>query len=89
MLQEHLGHFLQRIDCDSSRRINDIVKNARIVERFARMMVARRRGPHEPLALAVLAGLRDSLQELAVEEAKPRRHCIVYGIDNYFLDCQA
>jgi hypothetical protein len=89
MLQVRRGHFSQRIDCNSSRRINNIVKHACIVKRFARPIVARRRGPREPLALAVLAALRNSLRELAIEEAKPMRHCIVAGVDDDFLDCQA
>jgi hypothetical protein len=89
MLRVHRGHLLRRIDRDLLRPIKDIVKNARIAERFARPIVARRRGPREPLALAALAALRDSLRELAVEEAKPRHHCVVSGVDDDFLDCQA
>ena len=81
----HLDHFLQRIDCDSLHCINNIVKNARIVERLARTIVARRRGPREPLALAMLAALRDSLRELAVGEAEPRRHRVVSGVNDNFL----
>jgi hypothetical protein len=89
MLRVHQGHFLQRINRNLLRCIDDIVKNVRIVERFARPIAARRRGPRKPLALAALAALHDSLQELAVEEAKLRRHCIVSGVDNDFLDRQA
>jgi hypothetical protein len=89
MLRVHRGHFSQRIDCNSSHRIEDIVKNACIVERFACLIVTRRRGPREPLALAALAVLRDSLPELAVEEAKLRRHCVVSGVDDNFVDHQA
>ncbi len=84
MLRVHRDHFLQRIDHDSLRCINDIVKNARIVKQFARLIIARRRGPCESLALAALAALCDSLQELAVEEAKPRRHRVASGIDDNF-----
>jgi hypothetical protein len=57
----HRDHFLQRIDHDLSHLIDNIIKNACIVERFARPIIARRRGPHEPLALATLAALRNSL----------------------------
>ncbi len=89
MLRVHRGHFLQRIDRNLLCCINDIVKNVRIVERFAHPIAARRRGPRKPLALAALAALHDSLQELAVEEAKLRRHRIVSGVDNDFLDCRA
>jgi hypothetical protein len=89
MLRVHRGHFLQRIDRNSLRCIKVIVKNARIAKQFARPIIARRRGPREPLALAALAALRDSLRELAIKEAKPRRHCVVSGIDDDFLDCQA
>ncbi len=85
----HCGHFLQRIDHDLSRCINDIVENAHIVEQFARTIVPRRRGPREPLALAALAALRNSLWELTVEEAKPRRHRVVSGVNDKFLDHQA
>ena len=84
MLRVRPGHFLQRIDHDSLHRINNIVKSAHIVEQFACTIVTRRRGPCEPLALAALAVLRNSLWELAVEEAKPRHHCIVSGIANNF-----
>jgi hypothetical protein len=80
------GHFSQRIDHNSSRCIDNIVENVRIVERFPCPIIARRRGPHEPLALAVLAALHNSLQELAVEEAKPRRHRVVSGANVDFLD---
>ncbi len=83
------GHFLQRIDQELLHCIDDIIKNERIVEQFACPIVTRRRGPCEPLALAALAALRDSLRELAVEEAKPRHHCIVPGVEDNFLDCQA
>jgi hypothetical protein len=86
MLGVRRDHFLPRFDHDFLCRINDIVKNARIVERFACPIVARRRDPREPLALAALAALRNSLRELAIEEAKPRRHRVVSGIDNIFLD---
>jgi hypothetical protein len=89
MLRVHRGHFLQRIDRDSSCHINNIVKNTRIVEQVAHPIIARRRGPRESLALAALAALPDSLRELAIEEAKPRRHCVVSGADNNFLDHQA
>jgi hypothetical protein len=85
MLQVHCNHFPQRIDHDSLRCIDNIVKNAHIVERFACPIIARRSGPCEPLALAPLAALRNSLRELAVGEAKPRCHCVVSGVnDNYF-----
>ncbi len=67
------------------RRIDNIVKNACIVKPFARPIVARRRGPREPLALAMLAALRDSLRELAVGEAEPRRHRVVSGVNDNFL----
>ncbi len=82
MLRVRRSHFLQRIDPDLSCCINNIIKNAHIVEQFACPIVARRRGLREPLALAVLAALRDSLWELTVEEAELRRHCIVSGVDN-------
>jgi hypothetical protein len=85
MLRVCCSHFLQRIDRDSSRCINNIVKNVHIVERFARPIVARRRGPLEPPALAALAALRSSLQELAVEEVKLRRHRVISGANNIFL----
>ncbi len=85
MLQVHHNCFLWRIDHDSLRCVNNIVENMYIVERFARLIVARRRVPREPLALATQAALRDSLQELAIEEAKPRRHRVVYGADNIFF----
>jgi hypothetical protein len=85
----HRNHFSQRIDRDSSCCIDDIVKNVRIIERFARPIVARRRGPRVPLALVVQAALRNSLQELAVEEAKPRHHHIVSGVNDDILDHQA
>ena len=85
MLQVHCDHFPRRIDHDLLRCIDNIVKNARIVERFACPIGARRSGPREPLSLAALAALRNSLWELAVGEAKPRRHCVVSGVnDNYF-----
>ncbi len=87
MLRVHHDHFLQRFDHDLLRRINYIVKNARIVKRFACLIVARRRGAHEPPALATQAVLRDSLQELTIEEAKPRHHCIAFDVDNDILDC--
>jgi hypothetical protein len=89
MLQVHRGHFLQRIDRNLLGCIKDIVKNVRIAERFARPIIARRRGPREPLALATLAALRNSLRELAIEEAKPRHHCVISSVDDDFLDCQA
>jgi hypothetical protein len=89
MLRVHRGHFSQRFDHNLSCRINHIVENARIVKRFAHTIVARRRGPREPLALATLAALRDSLRELGVEEAELRCQRIVSGIDNGFLDHQA
>ncbi len=89
MLRVRRDHFLQRIDRNSSRHINDIVKNLCIVERFARPIVARKRGPREPLALAALAAQRNSLQALAVEEAEPRRHCVVSSVSEDNLDCQA
>jgi hypothetical protein len=79
------GHFLQRIDRALLRCIDDIIKNAQIVERFACLIIARRRGPREPLALAALAALRGSLRELAIEEAKPRHHCIVSSVDDNFF----
>jgi hypothetical protein len=85
----HCGHFLQRINCDSLHHIDDIVKNVRIVKRFTRPIVSRRRSPREPLALVVLAALRNSLRELAVEEAEPRRHHIVSSVDKDFPDHQA
>jgi hypothetical protein len=81
----HRGHFLQRIYCNLLRCIDDIIENVRILERFACPIVARRRCPGEPLALATLAALGDSLQELAIEEAKPRHHRIVSGIDDNFF----
>jgi hypothetical protein len=62
------------------------VENVHIVERFAHLIVARRRGPREPLALAALAALRNSLRELAVEEAKPRHHRVLSGADDDILD---
>jgi hypothetical protein len=85
----HRGHFLRRIDRDSLHCVDNIVENAHIVEQFACTIIARRRGPHEPLALAALAALRDSLWKLAIEEAKPRRHRVVSGVNNVFLDRQA
>jgi hypothetical protein len=87
MLRVHRGHFSHRIDHDSLRRIDNIVENAHIIEPFAHPIIARRRGPHESLALAALAALRDSLQELAIEEAKPRCHRLVSSVDDNFLDC--
>jgi hypothetical protein len=87
MLRVQRGHFLQRIDRNLLRCIGNIVKNMRIVEWFACTIVARRKGPREPLALAALAALHDSLRELAVKKAKPRHHHIVSGINNDFLDC--
>ncbi len=89
MLRVRCSHFLQRIDHDLLRCIGDIVKNACIVERFARPIVARRRGPHEPLTLAAQAALRNSLRELAVEEAKPRGHCVISSANVDFLNCWA
>ncbi len=89
MLRVHCNHFLRRIDRDSSCRIKDIVKNAHIFERFAHLIVARKRGPREPLALAAQAALRDSLQELPIEEAEPRHHCIISGVADNILDRQA
>jgi hypothetical protein len=80
------GHFLQRIHCNLLRCINDIIQNVRIVKRFAWPIVARKRDPREPPALAMLAALRNSLRGLAVEEAKPSRPCVVFGIANNFLD---
>jgi hypothetical protein len=78
-----------RTDHDSLHRIDDVIKNACIVVRFARPIVAKRRGLCEPLALAALAALCNALQELTVEEAKQRRHCIISGIDSNFLNCRA
>jgi hypothetical protein len=89
MLRVCCDHFSRRIDRNLLRRIDDIVENTRIVKRFSHLIVARRRGPREPLALAAQAALRDSLQELAVEEAKPRRHRVVSGVDDDILDHQA
>ncbi len=86
MLGVHRDHFSQRIDRDLSQPIEDIVKNACIVEWFARPIIARRRGPRKPLAPAMQAALRDSLRELAVEEAKLRRHHVVSSAnDDFFL----
>jgi hypothetical protein len=82
----HCNHFSQRIDHNSLHCIDDIIKNLRIVERFAHPIIARRRGPREPLVLAVQAALRDSLQELTVEEAKPRHHWVVSGFVDNILD---
>jgi hypothetical protein len=81
----HHDHISQRIDRNSLRCINNIVKNACIVKRFAHTVVAKRRGPREPLALAALAALHDSLRECAVEEAKPRHHCNISGIEDDFF----
>ncbi len=80
---------IMRTDHDSLHRIDDVIKNACIVVRFARPIVAKRRGLCEPLALAALAALCNALQELTVEEAKQRRHCIISGIDSNFLNCRA
>jgi hypothetical protein len=85
MLRVHRGHFSQRIDRDSLCCIDNIIKNAHIIEQLARPIVARRRGPREPLTLAALAALHNSLQELAVEEVKPRHHHVVSGADNFFF----
>ena len=57
----------------------------RIVEQFAHPIVARRRGPRASLALAMLAALWDSLQELVIEQAEPRHHCVISGADDNFF----
>jgi hypothetical protein len=85
MLQVRCNHFPQRIDHDSLHCIDNIFENARIVERFACPIVARIRGPREPLALAALAVLRNSLRELAVGEDEPRHHRVVSGVNDSFF----
>ena len=67
-------------------RIVDVV---RIIERFTPIVEERRRGPTKPLQLASPVAQRDTLYKSSSRITKPRRHPVVYDVDDDVLDRRA
>ena len=84
-----LSHPNSADDSPKTTHLRRIVDVVRIVERFTPIVEERRRGPTEPLQLALLVARRDTLHKSLSRIAKLRRHPVVYDVDDDVLDRRA
>ena len=76
-------------DSPKTTHLPRIVDVVRIVERFTPIVEERRRGPTEPLRIALPVVWRDTLHKSLSRIAKLRRHPVVYDVDDDVLDHRA